>query len=233
MVCPMDFKSYSQRQQFYVGEIPAMLERRLASTNWNTVLELGCGDGSLISALESQGTFTDKSVIAYDLSSDRVEVVQTTTKNIDCVVGDACSLAIQDQSVDFIITSQVIEHVDDDNLMAQEMYRVLAGNGLAYISTVFKKWYGWYFYRCNGKWTLDPTHLREYNEESQLIDKLENCGFTVIENKKYLDGRPIVDSVLRRFGADRQIYSNGLLRSLRLFRVPLPGYYIWELVCAK
>jgi len=127
----------------------------------------------------------------------------------------------------------VIEHVHNDEEMVREIRRVLAPNGIVYLSTVFKKWYGWYFYRCNGKWTLDPTHLREYNHDEQLLDVFERSEFEVLENRKSLDGRPVLDAVLRRIGANRKIYDNRLLRLFRAIRIPIPGYHIWEIVCQK
>ena len=99
--------------------------------------------------------------------------------------------------------------------------------------TIFKKWYGWYFYRCNGKWTLDPTHVREYTKESQLIEKLVSAGLKISMESKVQDGRPVMDSILRRIGAPRDIYNNKFLKALRSVRVPIPGYYIWEIVCYR
>ena len=228
----MDLRSYSARQQFHTGTIPTLLEECLNSYSWNTMLEIGCGDGSLLGTLKNRNLSDGKVVLASDISIDRIKVVQTRL-GISGIVGDACQLSVKDNSIDMVITEQVIEHVFDDQPMASEMHRVLVNDGTAYISTVFKKWYGWYFYRCNGKWTLDPTHLREYTSDSQLVTKLENAGFKILENKKTLDGRPVMDSILRRLKADRRVYKNRLLNSLRAIRIPIPGYYVWELVCIK
>ena len=160
-------------------------------------------------------------------------MAKSVTTHPNLVIGDACEISLQDSSVDFVITSQVIEHVRDDKLMSEEIYRVLSRGGTAYISTVYKKWYGWYFYRCNGKWRLDPTHVREYSHDSELVSVLEKSGLEVFENVKTLDSRPIMDSILRRIGASRRSYNNPILRKLRSIRIPIPGYFIWELVCRK
>ena len=228
----MDLRRYSERQQFHTGVIPTLLEEYLDSNSWNTMLEVGCGDGSLLATLKNLGLVDGKVVLASDISVDRIQVVQESL-GMSGIVGDACKLSVKSNAMDIVVTEQVIEHVVDDQAMAHEMYRVLADGGVAYISTVFKKWYGWYFYRCNGKWTLDPTHVREYTDDSQLVTKLENAGFQILENRRTLDGRPIMDSILRRLKADRRVYQNSILNSLRAIRIPIPGYYIWELVCLK
>ena len=229
----MKIHDYSSRIQFYTDYVPPLLSSYLDSTDWQSCLELGCGDGALLYALNKKGYFAGKTVCALDFSEDRMKRVGSIDTRIDRLVGDACRTPVKADSIDFLISTQVIEHVPDDGEMVREIHRVLVKNGIAYVATVFKKWYGWYFYRCNGKWTLDPTHLREYTQDGQLVDMFTNHGFQTLENKKTLDGRPVMDSLLRRIRAGRNVYDNPVLKRLRKLEIPIPGYYIWELVCRK
>ena len=80
---------------------------------------------------------------------------------------------------------------------------------------------------------MDPTHVREYTKESQLIEKLVSAGLKISMESKVQDGRPVMDSILSRIGAPRDIYNNKFLKALRSVRVPIPGYYIWEIVCYR
>ena len=48
--------------------------------------------------------------------------------------------------------------------------------GSLYLTTVFKGWYAWYFYRCEGRWTVDPTHLREYRSDAELLPRVASQG---------------------------------------------------------
>jgi len=225
--------NYSDRVQFFTDDVPSLLSQYLDEAVWNACADLGCGDGALLSALNNRGYFEGKSVYAVDLSDSRMETVKEINEDINCVVADVCDTKIAEGSVDFLISTQVIEHVESDDDMVKEMRRLLCDGGVLYLTTVHKKRYGWYFYRCNGKWTLDPTHLREYTEDSQLLDILREHDFEVIETKKTLDGRPIVDSILRRIRAPRRSYNNRFLKPLRSLKIPIPGYYIWEIVCKK
>ena len=168
-----------------------------------------------------------------ELSRSRLDVVKQINSNFTCLLSDACDTPVKTGGIDFLVSSQVIEHVENDLDMVKEMHRILSPGGTLYLSTIFKKWYGWYFYRCNGKWRIDPTHLREYDRDDQLLPLLERQGLEVLVNKKTLDGRPIMDALLRRLGAARSVYVNPLLKRLRGIRVPIPGYYIWEIVCKK
>ena len=229
----MNPEDYAKRTQFYTDAVPPLLQDFLSTTQWSSCLDLGCGDGSLLHALDRQGYLTGKSVYAVDFSQSRLDQVRQINQDITCLLSDACQTQLDDSSIDFLISTQVIEHVQEDADMVREIQRILSPNGIVYLATVFKKWYGWYFYRCNGKWTLDPTHLREYTHDDQLLGILKQYDFEVLTTRKTLDGRPILDSVLRRVGANNKVYGKRWLKLLRKVSVPIPGYYIWEIVCRK
>lgn len=229
----MDMDEYSKRFHFHTEYVPPLLLEYLGRTDWKSYLDLGCGDGAFLYGLESKGLLAGKTVYAVDLSPSRLELVQAINGQFVCLQDDVCDTQVQDSSIDFLTTTQVIEHVPDDGDMVKEIHRVLAPNGTLYLSTVFKRWYGWYFYRCNGRWTLDPTHLREYTSDEQLLGILQQWDLEILENRKSLDGRPITDAILRRIGAGRRAYDNSILKRLRGLTVPIPGYYIWEIICRK
>ena len=229
----MDIEDYSQRFQFYDGVIPEILSSFLTSVKWANLLDLGCGDGALLDALKNQDYLQGKSVNAVDLSESRIDLVRQYNPEFTCYVGDACSTQFPDSSMDFVISTQVIEHVDDDENLVREVYRLLKPGGIAYISTIFKKWYGWYFYRCQSKWVIDPTHLREYTDDEQLLDVFSRAELELVVSSKSLEYRSIVDFVMRRIGVNRDVYSSGILKSLRNIKLPIPGYYCWELVVKK
>ena len=229
----MNLEKYSRRKQFYSNEVPSLLLECMNRTQWSNLVDFGCGDGSLLHALDQQGYLQAKSVYALDLSEDRIDRVKEMNQEFTCLVADVCETNIDGGSVDLLLSTQVIEHVADDGEMVKEMRRILRPDGTVYLSTVFKKHYAWYFYRCNNKWTLDPTHLREYTEDNQLLALLEANGFEILANEKTQDSRPIADAVFRRLRVSKYVYKFPVMRLLRKIRVPIPGYYIWELVLKK
>jgi len=229
----MNRRRVSRHGQFLTDDVPPLLLKTLGRNDWTSLLDIGCGDGSLLYALKNKGHLSNKSVYALDNSRDRLRVVQGISRDFVCFVGDACDTAVADKSIDILVSTQVIEHVLDDEAMVKEMRRILTDRGVVYLSTVFKKPYGWYFYRNGGRWVLDPTHLREYSRDGQLLDILKKYDFDILETRKTLDGRPVIDSVIRRLRGGRQVYGNRFLKHLRGLRVPIPGYYNWEIVCKK
>ena len=229
----MEIEEYAKRTQFYTEDVPPLLSDFLDGSQWSSCLDLGCGDGALLYALNKKGYFTSKSVYAVDLSAARLELVSRINNDINCLQRDVCETQVEDGSIEFLFSTQVIEHVENDAKMIEEIHRILAPSGTVYLTTIFKKWYGWYFYRCNGKWTIDPTHLREYTRDAQLLDGLKRYNLEILESKKTLDRRPLLDAVLRRVGASNIVYKSRILKLFRAISIPIPGYYIWEIVARK
>lgn len=234
----MDQEEYDDsHQQFYLEpRIPDTLERYLKGTPWTAILDVGCGDGATLYALNQLGYLKSKTVFAIDLSPKRVKRTQSISTEFSCYVDDACELRnIPSNSIDFLVSSQVIEHVPDDDAMIRQIARVLSEGGIVYISTVFKTPNAWYFYKQNGQSVIDPTHLREYVNDNELTSLLDSHDLSIIETIKSPIVKPIIGfHLLSRIGAARDAFiRSALLRSLHRIRVPLPGYYIWEIVARK
>ncbi len=231
----MDIETYAQSIHFYADDVPPFLIRTLGTRQWTSFFDVGCGDGSLLNALKIRKILnSDKKVFAADLSQTRIERVKAIDSSYQCFVSPADDLkAIETGSIDFVVSTQVIEHVPDDEKMAAELARVLKPGGTLFLSTVYKKWYGWYFYRCNGKWTLDPTHLREYADETRLYEFMKKNGLQLESQEKHLFKFPAVDFVLKRIGVGTDVYKHRLLRRVRKLQVPIVGYYDWQMVWKK
>ena len=217
---------------FYSDAVPALLAEHLGRSRPGTFMDLGCGDGNLLQALQARGMLEGVNVWAVDLSEERVAAVREACPAFHCLVASACDLPdVPDESVDFLVSTQVIEHVPDDAQMVREIRRVTRPGGTVYLSTVFKKPWAWYFRRCNGRWALDPTHVREYRRNQELLDPTRDAGMEVLESRKTLISFPLIDPLLRLLRVPRRVFLRSrLLRGLRRIKLPILGYYNWELV---
>jgi len=231
----MNIEDYSKiAPQFYSNYTPPLLEKYLKNENYVNLLDCGCGDGSLLYSLNISNYLDGKNIFAIDLSKNRIEIVKSINDKIIATVDSAEELkTIPDDSIDFFISTQVIEHVDEIKMISQIEKKVKSG-GIIYISTVFKKWYGWYFYKNGNKWVLDPTHLREYSSDEQLLSLFNSSHFKLLEQNKQLQWFPISDFIVKRIKlADRRIYENMIMKIIRKIRIPILGYYNWEIVLKK
>lgn len=144
-----------------------------------TFVDVGAGTGGPLRALVHGGHLRSFStIVATDIAQVHVDMIRATLPAVQALHADALRLPFADESVDFYFSDQVIEHVPSDVQMAAEAFRVLKPGGIAFIGSVRKTPWAWYYYRCNGRWALDPTHVREYESSDTYRALFEHAGFT-------------------------------------------------------
>ena len=114
-----------------------------------TVLEIGSGEGYGIMELASK---TDH-YIALDKYNTSISDELKAVNKITFIKTNVPPLkAIEDNSIDFVVTFQVIEHIKDDKHFLREIYRVLKPGGKVMITTPNRLM----------SLSRNPWHFREY-----------------------------------------------------------------------
>jgi ubiquinone/menaquinone biosynthesis C-methylase UbiE len=218
---------------FDVERLPRLLTSSLPPGPL-ALADLGCGDGPLLAALEREGVIgPSRPVYAVDLEPARLARVARRFPWITTVVASADSVAeIADGSLDAVVSTMVLEHVPDELAYLAEIRRVLEEGGRAYVTTVFKKPWAWYFRKRDGESVLDTSHLREYTDLEAVRALVGAAGLRVVALEKRLLWFPLLDPVLFRVGGSLASRPR-LLRLLRAPKVPIPGYYSLELVVER
>jgi SAM-dependent methyltransferase len=231
----VDYDRYARERPIFWGDVeyPNIFLDAIAARQ-GTYVDVGAGDGGQIRSAIDRGLLAKFSrIVAVDISAERVARLKALLPEVEGVVADAQTLPFPDGTIDFVFSSQVIEHVPDDRAMAREMARVLAPGGIGVVGSVLRLPGAWYFYRCGGRWVLDPTHLREYASVEQYTALFEGAGLAVegiaVEPIRY----PITDLVMRALLATHFLRSDtagslyrdhaGLSR-LRRVRLAIPRY---------
>jgi ubiquinone/menaquinone biosynthesis C-methylase UbiE len=231
----VDYEQYARERPIFWGDVEyPRVFRDAVSECSGTYVDVGAGDGGQIRSALDQGFLRAFSrVVAADISEERVARIRELMPEIEAVVADAQALPFADGSIDFVYSSQVIEHVPDDAAMAREIRRVLKPGGVAVIGSALRLPGAWYYYRCNGKWVLDPTHVREYESVQEYNQVFESAGLVVetheIEPIRYAMTDLFVRAMLRlrfmRAGNASSIYQrNALFRRARSWRIAVPRY---------
>lgn len=141
------------------------------------VLEVGSGMGygmEILSPFADEYVMLDK--FQFDLSRiknpEKVKFIQT---NVPPFTG------IADQTFDFVVTFQVIEHIVPDQAFTKEIHRVLKPGGKLIVTTPNRKM----------SLSRNPWHIREYRVE-QLRDLLKK-DFSSVETKGVFAGKAAMD----------------------------------------
>ena len=117
-----------------------------------TVLEVGSGEGYGIIELAPKADH----YIAVDKYNTEINDELKKENNITFFQAEVPPLnGIGDNSVDFVVTFQVIEHINDDEMFLHEIYRVLKPGGKMILTTP----------NSMMSLTRNPWHTREYTPE--------------------------------------------------------------------
>lgn len=184
-----------------------MLQNILHWKNWNNLLDIGCGNGCLLDNIEKR--YYRKKL--YGLDKNHSKAIEAHRNNRKVYCGDACNMKIfKDNFFDIVTSTGVIEHVKSDKAMVEEAFRVLKPGGALFLATVFKERWAWHFYRAPCGWALDPTHVREYVYDGELLNIMHEAGFVVLSSSRLWTWRHIGPVWFPTF-----------------------GYYCWEIVAVK
>jgi ubiquinone/menaquinone biosynthesis C-methylase UbiE len=218
---------------FDVERLPPLLRRALPSGPL-ALADLGCGDGPLFAALAATGLIDEtRPVYAVDLEPTRLAHVSERFPWILTVVASAEHVPeIAEGSLDAVISTMVMEHVPDENAYLAEIRRILRTGGRAYVTTVFKKRWAWYFRKRDGESVLDTSHLREYTDLASFRALVEAAGLRIVSLERRLLWFPLLDPLLFRLGGRLRSRPRAR-RLLRAAKVPIPGYYSLEVAVER
>jgi len=231
---PADFEAYSvEHPQLHAADAYPDAILPLLAGRSGVFLDVGAGFGSPLRALAQRGYLQGfSSVIATDISSVCVASMKRELRGVEALQADALALPLPSNSVDVYFSDQVIEHVANDRAMAAEAYRLVKPGGVAFIGSVFKRRFAWYFYRSNGRWTIDPTHLREYDSVEEYRRVFTDAGFRAEAIALRPISHPLHRIALvtlvrcRLMSADRalRISTHPLVQAIGRLRIPVPRY---------
>ena len=159
-----ELSSYAHRHRHFPTELPPLLG---AVAQPGVIADLGAGDGAILEALHRAGRLGNMSY-AIDLSRERLARASVRVPSIVAITRDATATGLADGSVDGVVCSQVIEHVQNQRALVAEVARILRQGGWWYIGSVLRRKRSFWIYRVDGEWRLDPTHVREYRSVEEF-----------------------------------------------------------------
>src|SRR6266536_485702 len=229
-----------ERSRYFLTEWVPPLLRRTAQARPPTVLaDLGAGDGGTLWPLDRAGLVVE-TIYAVDISAKHVALCERLSPKVKGIVSDVARVdELPDASVDAVVSSQVIEHLPDDRVLAPEIARLLRPGGWFYVASVIRGPHAFWLYKgkppAPERWQLDPTHMREYESEDHFRSVLEHPDLELEVVRSSQLKFPLTDPLFRIAAAAHLIKREQLpviylhlprrLRGARrALGVPIPGY---------
>jgi 2-polyprenyl-3-methyl-5-hydroxy-6-metoxy-1,4-benzoquinol methylase len=141
--------------------------------NGKRMLDAGCGTGWFSQAAVRRNA----RVVSLDLGSKLLAQVAKKCSS-ERMVGSVLKLPFADNSFDFVVSSEVVEHTPDPIGCIREMFRVLNDGGILVLTTPNSFWY-W------SVWLANRFHLRPYQGLEnwtgwwQMKREMKRVGFTI------------------------------------------------------
>ncbi len=158
---------YLARARHPMWRIEAAAVRDMAgAAGKGTVLDIGCGCGSLLAALEP------RKGIGIDHGAQAVELAGRLNGQYEFRVGDACDLQMPARSLDCIVHMHLIEHLTDPAAAVKAWHAALAVGGRVVLTTP------------NGSFSHpecydDPDHKHIF-KGPELAELFASAGFRVL-----------------------------------------------------
>lgn len=133
-----DMHNLQARWDLYDYAVPTvdLYKEALRSLNLNgseSILEVGCGDGSVLAQLTESGH--QGSLVGQDITVDLFKTNQEKYPAVNFLVGSADSLPMMDNSCDVILAFFMLYHLPDPVAALREWHRILKPGGKILIST--------------------------------------------------------------------------------------------------
>jgi len=159
--------------------------RRIAEyADKGVCLEIGAANGPMTPELEDRFD----QVIALDHSSSMLKHTLRKTRSAVCVVGDMHFLPLRNESVDFVVLTEVLEHAVVPTQLLLEIRRVLKREGRAFLTVPNERRMG-FLIRGNVKAPIS-THVNFFDTVS-LRRLLLLCGFTIVDVRTWGPRQPL------------------------------------------
>ena len=155
-----------------------------------TMLDVGCGEGRHIFGIMQN--YPEMKCIGLDMDDDSLLKAEEgyeffesiSNAGAEFLKGSAYSLPFQNNSLDLVVCSEVLEHLHQYNDAVKEIHRVLKPGGKFYAS-VPASWPEKICWALSKDYQNQPGgHLRIFNQ-SKLVSEISDAGFKFLSSDRF------------------------------------------------
>lgn len=136
-----------------------------------TLLDVGCGSGEL----SNEYLKKSKQVYGVDSSKKSIEVAKRKYPTIKFRLAPAERLPFEDNFVDVVVMTDVLEHVKDERKTLEEVYRVMKPKGTLILSAPHKGMFRW----------MDPFNLKFLSPKLYRLWKGKQYDVTIFKKESW------------------------------------------------
>lgn len=149
------------------------------------VLDVGCGDGGNVHFCGMRGA----RIIIADIDAAKVEATRqrlsdTPAREVECVVSDCNPLPLSDGIATRVVSTEVIEHVEDPAQFLSELVRVGKPGALYLLSVPHPSSENLQKDIASPEYFQKPNHIRIISED-QFKQMVTDAGLEVISHDQY------------------------------------------------
>jgi len=205
-----DSDAYTQDQilkrEFFSRRAHRLLDRVESLRPAGRLLDIGCAIGTELAVAGQRGW----TATGIELAESSVKLARHA--GLDVRSQELAETAFPDAHFDLITMNHVLEHVAYTSDFMREIRRILAGNGLLFISLPNVHAWKFYFRRGAYAWTFHHDHFIHFSVET-LARFLNRYGFSPVEisSSRWLDFHDPIESRSGLFqSVNRAVEKRGL-----------------------
>ncbi|WP_347902853.1 methyltransferase domain-containing protein [Pseudomonas purpurea] len=151
----------------------------------DTVLDVGCGDGGNVHFCAMRGA----KIIVADIDAEKIAATaerlkDTPARDVECHVTDGNPLPLADATATRVVSTEVIEHVDDPAQFLAELVRVGKPGALYLLSVPHPSSENLQKDIAAPQYFQKPNHIRVISED-QFKQMVSDSGLEVLSHSQY------------------------------------------------
>ena len=161
------YESQNPISRWFINRFTAHLESLLNNLQFESLLEVGCGEGYLLKRLEKRLQGLD--LLATDISPEIIAKAELLIPEVPKLVASAYDLPLEDKSRDIVLACEVMEHVEEPSKLLVEAKRIARKHCI--FSVPHEPW--WRIANMmRGKYLKDfgntPGHIQHWNKRKLM-----------------------------------------------------------------
>jgi 2-polyprenyl-3-methyl-5-hydroxy-6-metoxy-1,4-benzoquinol methylase len=176
-----DFEQLNEEENERWSMINQVIKVELDNNESIRILDFGCGDGRFSKMLGKYGT-----VLGVDISDASISRAKNLMNSSDFYVCDLSSDELinyfREEEFDLIVTTEVLEHVYNQQAFFCNIYRLLKKDGVLILTTPNGKCFKHYFGNLSGK---GGQPFEWWLSQKELNDALYKVGFREIKLRDF------------------------------------------------